>query len=49
MEPDAEIHSQAPKQAPGIQGREYMSKGGQNHDGEIYRESWTKLMETQEL
>ena len=49
MEKDAEIHSQA----PGIQlkrgRREYMGKGGQDHDGEIYRDSWTKLVETQEL
>ena len=53
MEPDTEIHKQTPGRALEIQlkkGRkEYMSKGGEDHDGEIYRDFWTKLMETHEL
>ena len=42
-ESDAEIHNQAPGHVPEIQSkggrREYMSKGGQDHDGEIYRDN----------
>lgn len=29
--------------------KEYLSKGGQEHDVEIYRDRWAKLMETQKL
>ena len=29
--------------------KEYMSKGGQDYEEEIYTDSWTKLVETQEL
>lgn len=43
--PDAEIYHQAPEnRAPGIQlkggRRGYMNKGSQDHNGEIYRDSW---------
>ena len=52
-EPDAEIHSEAPVPALGIKKKrgktEYMGKGSQDNDGKIYRDSWIKLVETQEL
>ena len=44
METELEIHNQEPDHAPGI-----MCKGGQDHEGEIYRESRTNLMENHEL
>lgn len=53
MGPDAEIHNQAQSWVLGIQlkrrRREYLSKGVQDHDREIYRNSLTMLMGTYEL
>ncbi|KAL6032345.1 hypothetical protein STEG23_012607 [Scotinomys teguina] len=50
MEADAEIHSQTPGQAPGVQlkkeKKDSMSKGHQDHDEETYRDSQTKLVGT---
>lgn len=48
MEADAEIHNHAPGWAPGVR-RDYMSKVVQDHDGEIYRDNWTKLVGTHKL
>ena len=53
MEPDGEIYNQTPGQTLANQSKrkrsEYMNKGGQDHYGEIYRETRTKLVDSHEL
>lgn len=53
IKPNAEIHNQVPGQALGILSkrgqREYVSKGGRDHEEEVYRDNWAKFIGTREF